>query len=289
MQKFYDYALYEEGYSKQTVHRYKQTLSFYCKVAHITEIEEVSLENVRNLFYFGRTNRNWSDNTFLCYYKSLRVFFRWCINNGYLESNPTDHIKQPKLGTNLPKALRRQQAEQILEVVDNYPFNNSFLRYRNYAIFATFIFSGIRKEELLNLKCTDVDIENQTLFVRQGKGKKDRMVPMNYRLAEALERYHIARKKAFKTCPEFFTSYTYNMGFTYSGLKRLVVKMRKATGIYFGNHILRHTFATLMLEGGCDLYSLSEMLGHSDIKTTTIYLGLSVEHLRKQVLKHPLN
>jgi site-specific recombinase XerD len=288
-QQFFDYSRYEKNYSPKTIRRYKQVLAYYCKSANVNQIEDVTRENVRNLFYFGRSEKNWSSNTYHSYYKSLRVFFRWCKNNGYLSINPTDDLELPKIEKSLPKALSKQQAERILEIVDNYPFENSFLRYRNYAIFATLIFTGIRKEELLNLKYNDIDIENQSIFIRMGKGRKDRILPMNYRLAEALERYKEARKRALKTCPEFFTSYTYDMGFTESGLKRLVVKMRKATGNYFGNHILRHTFATLMLEGGCDLYSLSKMLGHNDIKTTTIYLSASVEHLRNQMLKHPLN
>jgi len=79
------------------------------------------------------------------------------------------------------------------------------------------------------------------------------------------------------------------MGFSTTGLKRLVQVIKGASGINFSIHKLRHTFATLMLEGGCDIYSLSRMLGHSDIKTTTIYLAASVEHLRGQMTKHPLN
>lgn len=127
------------------------------------------------------------------------------------------------------------------------------------------------------------------MFIRQGKGAKDRIIPINYRLAEALQKYIEVRKKTYKTCPEFFVSYTYDMGFTDSGLKRLVEKIVAASGIKFGVHKLRHTFATLMLEGGCDIFSLSKMMGHSDIKTTTIYLAASVQHLREQILKHPLN
>jgi site-specific recombinase XerD len=79
------------------------------------------------------------------------------------------------------------------------------------------------------------------------------------------------------------------MHFTKSGIKRLDKKISKTSGIKFSLHKPRHTFATLMLEGGCDIYSLSRMMGHSDIKTTTIYLAASAEHLREQMLKHPMN
>ena len=203
--------------------------------------------------------------------------------------DPMSKIEVPKLERKLPIKLTKQESMRILEVVDNYPYQNNFLRFRNYAIFSTFIFSGIRKSELLNLKYTDVDIENMSIFIRQGKGSKDRVIPINYRLAESLQKYLEVRKKTLKTCPEFFASYTYDKGFTESGLKRLVENISKTSGIKFSAHKLRHTFATLMLEGGCDIFSLSKMMGHSDIKTTTIYLAASIYHLRDQIMKHPLN
>jgi len=288
-QKFFDYSKYIKGYAPPTITRYKQVINYFCNFAKISEIEEVTEENTRNLFYYGRTTLSWSPNTFICYHKSLMVFFRWCQKEGHMTSNPIENIEVPKLERRLPSKLTKQDALRILEVVDNYPYDNNFLRYRNYAIFATFIMSGIRKQELLNLKFTDVDVENLSIFIRQGKGSKDRIIPINYRLAESLKKYLEVRKKAYKTCPEFFTSYTYDMGFTESGIKRLVQKIVIASDIKFTIHKLRHTFATLMLEGGCDIYSLSKMMGHSDIKTTTIYLAASVQHLREQILKHPLN
>lgn len=288
-QKFFDYSKYIKGLSPRTIQRYRQVINYYCNFAKITEIEEVTKENVHNLFYFGRTTQNWTSNTYIGYHKTLIVFFRWCMKEGFMTFNPADDIEVPKLEKKLPSKLTKQDAMRILEVVDNYPYDNQFLRFRNYAIFATFIMSGIRKGELLKLKYTDVDVENLSLFIRQGKGSKDRVIPINYRLAEALQKYLEVRKKAYKTCPEFFASYTYDMGFTESGLKRLVENIVKTSGIKFTVHKLRHTFATLMLEGGCDIFSLSKMMGHSDIKTTTIYLAASIYHLREQILKHPLN
>lgn len=188
----------------------------------------------------------------------------------------------------LPPKLTKQTTLKLLEIVHNYPYEYKFLRYRNHAIFATFVFAGLRKQELLNLKFADVDIENLTIFIRQGKGGKDRIVPINFTLAEILRRYCDERKRLHKTNPEFFSSLRGNIGFTDNGLKKLVEQIRIASGIVFTVHKLRHTFATLMLEGGCDIYSLSKMMGHSDIKTTTIYLAASAEHLRAQMIKHPL-
>lgn len=290
-QKFFDYSKYIKGFSQPTIKRYRQVINYYANFANITDIEQVSKDNTRNLFYYGRTSQKWTSNTFICYHKSLAVFFRWCVKEGYMPNNPMDEIETPKLERRLPSKLTKQEAMRILEIVDNYPYqnNNKFLRYRNYAIFSTFIMAGIRKKELLNLKMIDVDIENMSIFIRQGKGSKDRVIPISSRLAEILNNYLTERKRQNKTCPEFFVSYFLNRGFGHSGLKRLLDKIVEASDIRFTIHKLRHTFATLMLEGGCDIYSLAKMMGHSDIKTTTIYLAASVEHLRAQVIKHPLN
>ncbi len=288
-QKFCDYSSSIRGYSKHTIRRYRNVIKRYCQLANISEINQVNDENVRALFYYGRTERNWSVNTFIVYHKTLLVFFRWCITQGYMKNNPITDIEKPKIEKRLPVKLNKQVSLRLLEVVYNYPYEYKFLRYRNHAIFSTFIFTGLRKQELLNLKYTDIDTDNFTIFVKQGKGNKDRIVPMSYTLAQSLKRYMDERKRLNKTNPEFFSSLRGNVGFTDNGLKKLVDQVRKSSGVSFTVHKLRHTFATLMLEGGCDIYSLSKMMGHSDIKTTTIYLSASAEHLRGQMVKHPLN
>jgi site-specific recombinase XerD len=288
-QKFCDYSSYIRGYSKDTIKRYRQVINFFCRFTKITQIEQITDQNVREFFLLGRTERKWRPNTFICYHKSLMVFFRWCVESGYMVKNLIDDIEVPKLEQRLPSKLTKQETLRLLEVVYNYPYGYKFLRYRNHAIFSMFVFAGLRKKELLKLKYTDVDIENLTIFINQGKGSKDRTIPISYTLAQTLKRYLEDRKRLNKTCPEFFVSLNHNIGFTNSGLKRLARKMKQVSKIDFTIHKLRHTFATLMLEGGCDIYSLSRMMGHSDIKTTTIYLSASVEHLRSQISKHPLN
>ncbi len=288
-QKFCDYSLSIRGYSKDTIRRYRYVTRCFSKFSGITNLNDVNEENIRALFYRGRTERKWTVNTYIVYHKSLLVFFRWCVKQGYMEKNPILNIEKPKMEKRLPPKLSQQSTLRLLEIVYNYPYEYKFLRYRNHAIFATFIFAGLRKQELLNLKYTDIDLDNLTLFVRQGKGAKDRIVPISYTLAQSLKKYVEERKRLNKVNPEFFSSLRRDTGFTANGLKRLVAQMRQASGTAFSVHKLRHTFATLMLEGGCDIYSLSKMMGHSDIKTTTIYLAASAEHLRSQMVKHPLN
>ncbi|MCG2694925.1 tyrosine-type recombinase/integrase [Candidatus Parcubacteria bacterium] len=288
-EKFYEYSLFIRGYSPHTIARYKSVINHFSKFAKISKIEEITEINVKGFFLSGRTEKNWKSNTFICYHMGLMIFFRWCVTNGYMKTNFIDDIEVPKQEKRIPPKLTKQEALKLLEVVYNYPYDYRFLRYRNHAIFSLFIFAGLRKSELLKIKLTDVDIENLTIFVNQGKGSKDRIIPMSFTLAQSLKLYLDERKRLNKTCPEFFASLNRNQGFTNTGLRNLVVKLRKVSKIKFTIHKLRHTFATLMLEGGCDIFSLSKMMGHSDIKTTTIYLAASAEHLRSQMSKHPLN
>lgn len=287
--RFCEYSTLMKGLSILTINRYNQVVSFYCRFANINNLEEVKQEDMRAFFYNGRTDRNWKANTFIHYYKTLKVFFSWCVKNGYMKVNPMDDIEVPKLEKRLPAKLTKQEASQILEVVYNYPWDSNFVRQRNYAIFSIFMFAGLRRQELLNLKFADVDIENQSIFIKLGKGNKDRVIPMSFTLAQSLKNYLTERIKTKKTCPNFFASSYHDAAFSLTGLRNLIKRINKSSGIKFVAHKLRHTFATLMLEGGCDIYSLSKMMGHSDIKTTTIYLYASVEHLRAQMSKHPLN
>lgn len=287
--EFYEYSHYIRGYSEETIKRYRNCIRMYSKHCNVQSTEDISEESIRKFFFYGRTELNWCASTFITYHKSMVVFLRWCVHNKYLQENYAEDIEVPKLEKKLPPKLSRQDAMRLLEVVYNYPYKYRFLRYRNHAMFSVFLFAGLRKKELLNLKLMDVDLENYSIFVRQGKGSKDRIIPITPKLVESLEKYLQERKRLNKTCPEFFTSLNRNCAFTDTGMKRLVKKMREASGIPFSAHKLRHTFATLMLEGGCDIYSLSKMMGHSDIKTTTIYLAATAEHLRAQIGKHPLN
>ncbi len=288
-ERFAEYSSYIRGFSPVTIERYRKVIRMYSTHARIKELEEVTEENTRNYFFWGRTEKKWSANSFITYHKTLVVFFRWCMDQKLMSKNPMDEIELPKLNKKLPPKLTKQEALRLLEVSFNYPYKYRFQRFRNHAIFSTFIFTGLRRKELLSLKYQDVDIQNLSIFVNQGKGGKDRIIPISFTLAESLKKYLLERHRLKKKCPEFFTSLNRDCGFTETGMKRLTESIVKASGIKFGIHKLRHTFATLMLEGGCDIYSLSKMMGHSDIKTTTIYLAASAEHLRGQMGKHPLN
>lgn len=288
-ERFCDYSLTVRGLSMTTVISRRTAIRVYSRVSGTSTLEEATEESLRSFFYKGRTELRWSTGTYITYYRTLLAFFRWCLKQHYLAKNPLEAIEIPKHRRNIPSKLSKQQALQLLEIVSNYPYKTNFQRRRNHAIFATFIFAGLRLQELLHLRFSDVDLENLTIFVYQGKGNKDRIVPMSATLAQSLKSYIHERNKLKKTGPQFFSSLHGNLAFTKAGLKNVIKQACRASGFTFSAHKLRHTFATLMLEGGCDIYSISRMMGHADISTTTIYLSATAELLRNQMTKHPLN
>ncbi len=276
------------GQSLRTLKASRTIIRAYQKFSNLQSIHEATANSVRAYILHGRSECAWKASTTHTIHKKLRVYFEWCIKNDYLKENPAIDIDLPRLEYRVPKYLNEQDAHRLLESVYNYPYSNQYLRYRNHAIFSVYIFAGLRKMELLNLRFMDVDFENMTIFVRQGKGRKDRMVPMNYTLSQSLSRYVEERKRLRLTVPEFFVSAARGRALTEAGLLYIVKQLRKASGIHFTIHQLRHTFATLMVEGGCDIIPISKMLGHSKIETTMIYAHASAKHLRAEIGKHPL-
>ncbi|WP_292942874.1 tyrosine-type recombinase/integrase [Olleya sp. UBA1516] len=284
---FCTYSKFIKGLSDNTIKRYSENINNFISLSEVNHFDDINEQKVLAFFFKGRVERKWKSTTYRTYYMTLIVFFDWAVANGHLETNYVKGIELPKIPKSLPKNLSKQQTNLILETTLNFPCSHRFIRYRNHAILSTFVFAGIRKDELFKLTLDDVDIENRTLFIN-GKGEKQRIIPISYRLAEILKRYLKERQKLKKTCPAFFTSFRLNKAYTDAGLRRVVKSIRECSGVYFRPHVLRHTFATLMLEGGCDVYSLSKMMGHNDIKTTTLYLSASAEHLRSVLMKHPL-
>jgi site-specific recombinase XerD len=287
LENFCNYSKFIKGLSDSTIKRYSENITNFINLSNINYFHELNEQKVLAFFFKGRVEKKWKATTYRTYYMTLVVFFDWAVTNSHLQKNYVKGIDLPKIPKSLPKNLSKQQTNTILETAINYPYSHRFLRYRSHAILATFVYAGIRKDELFKLTLDDVDIENRTLFIN-GKGDKQRIVPISFNLSHILNRYLTERSKLKKTCPAFFASFRLNKAYTDSGLRREVRLIRESSGIYFRPHVLRHTFATLMLEGGCDIFSLSKMMGHSDIKTTTLYLSASAEHLRGALSKHPL-
>jgi site-specific recombinase XerD len=287
--RFCQHSLVFKGNTPRTIKWFESDFRWFQRFANLETIEQLTKSIIEDWIRHGKLEKGWSPKTIRLRLQSLSLFLNWCVQEEIIAENPCLRIPKPKIPKTIPKHLSLEKAQELLEWTRNYPFDYKFDRKRAIAIIATFLYTGIRKAELENLKMEDVDIENKTLYVRQGKCSKDRLIPLNTVLIEYMSQYLKDRKRMKKNCPYFFTSMRQDSKMGESVIKRLFDKIKKASKIDFYPHLLRHTFATLMLEGGCNLFALSQMMGHSDIKTTTIYLAATKSHLLDQIAKHPLD
>ena len=248
-------------------------------------MNDITLECLQEFFYEGKEKYQWSYWTFLNHYKYLNKFLRWCVNQKYIKENPIPQIHKPKKPQNLPRRLTQEEGQKILCSTFNYHWPYDFQQTRNYAITATFLFSGIRASELINLSVTDIDLDNSQIFIRSGKGNKDRYVPMHYKLKNALRRYESDKRRLGKNSIYYFTSVRSNKPITYKVVSKICKTVSQFSNVRFTPHQLRHTFASVSIEQGMGLVQAKEILGHSNIQSTMIYLKMTPQGLKDSLNK----
>lgn len=289
LRQFCQYSRTLKGNTERGVKTLSYEVGHFFRHVDVPEIADITQTHLENYLFECQAKHGWAAKTVRNRLISMRVFLDWCVHQELIVANPARNIPLPKLPKRLPKSLCKQDALALLDWTQSYRYEFASERSRAVAIIAMFMFSGLRLSELYNLKRTDVNLEQRTLFVRSGKGDKDRLVIINDELALHLSAYLQERDRQRKHCPYFFASIQSDKPIDVSVVPRLVKKLRNSCGIYFTAHMLRHTFATLMLEGGADLVAIKEMMGHSDINTTMIYLSVSTGHLREAINKHALS
>jgi integrase/recombinase XerD len=209
----------------------------------------------------------------------LRSFYRHLRRDGILDSDPTSELRAPRPRNKLPRVLSRDEVNRLLE----QPRGSSAAAVRDRALLETMYACGLRASEAIALALRDVDLEAGVLIAR-GKGSKERLVPIGSQALDTLGLYlQKARPRLveLRTEPHVFVNQRGGQ-LSRQGLCKIVKRHARSAGLDEGlsPHTLRHTFATHLLAGGCDLRSLQEMLGHADIGTTQVYTHLSADRLR---------
>ncbi|MBZ5500451.1 MAG: site-specific tyrosine recombinase XerC [Acidobacteriia bacterium] len=290
-------ALRVLNYSEYTVKNRRVHLGFFLAWCHdrgITEPTEVTrpiLEHYqRYLFHYRQKNGNplsfRSQHTRLV---PIRVWFRWLARQHHILHNPASELELPRLEHRLPKSvLSVGEIEQVLA----QPDIRDPLGLRDRALMETLYSTGMRRRELANLKVYDLDTERGTVTIRQGKGKKDRMIPIGERAAAWMEKYIREARPKLVVEPDDHTVFLSNAGepFCLDHLSDLVREHVDAANIGKRGacHMIRHTMATLMLDNGADTRYIQEMLGHADLKTTQIYTQVSIRQLKRiHAATHP--
>ncbi len=270
---FIDYLFRERHYSEHTLKNYRRDLTLLLTYLASYQLswQQLDHKNLRawlaNLHQHGL-----SANSIRRMLASVRSFYRFLIKQGLIQSNPALEVKSPKLPKRLPEALHVDRTNAMLNTaVDDEP-----LALRDQAMLELIYGSGLRLSELCNLKLQDISWSEHLLTVT-GKGQKTRIIPFGQKAHQALEAWLKFHNKA---SPYVFTSKN-----NHALSPRSVQYRFKAFGLKHGidlhPHMLRHSFATHLLESSGDLRAVQELLGHSNISTTEIYTHLDFQHLLK--------
>lgn len=289
LERYLQYCVCIRNYAPGTILSYREIFRFFIASTGVVYLEELTKPLIESWFFHGRLERKWTAVTFRHYHKRFNAFSKWLVKEGIIEKNVVAEIELPKMEQKLPKTLSREESLLILDMSYHMKYAYKFEKYRNRAIIAVMLLAGLRISEAANLKLQDVSFESRMIFIHHGKGAKDRMIPINMKLYTILEEYVKDRKRLNKNSIFFFTSVQGDEGIGKRAVTNHIRMVREKLKISFSAHTLRHAFARLMLEGGCDIYTLSKIMGHSKITTTTIYLSCSSVQMAKSVEMHSLN
>jgi len=211
----------------------------------------------------------------------LKVWFKWLAHRKYIPHDPAAELELPRVGYKLPSVMNKEEVERVL----SQPKIEVPLGIRDRAILELLYSSGLRRMELLHLKLYDVDQKHGLVTVREGKGKRDRVVPIGERALAWLDMYlNTLRPEIVRQPDDSIVFLTSNgVPFTPNHLSWLARQYVKSAGIGKSGacHIFRHTMATLMLEGGADIRYIQAMLGHVRLDTTQIYTHVSIRRLKQ--------
>lgn len=287
LSEFLKYIDLEKNYSNYTLINYKDDLSFYLDFLNKENIDVLDSDYkvIRNYLSY-MYNKKYSSKTISRHISSLRSFYKYMLKENYIVKNPMTLISNPKQESKLPHFLYYNELETIL----NIPDKSKPLGQRDSVILELLYSTGIRVSELVNIKLKDINLSTRKIRIL-GKGNKERIVLYGEYLKNLLDIYlNDGREKLVKNNQEYLVLNKNGSGLTTRGVRVIIDNILKKGEIDFhiSPHVLRHTFATHMLDSGADLKSVQELLGHENLSTTQIYTHVSNERLRKVYLStHP--
>lgn len=284
MRLYLHFCRTEKGLAANTIGSYRRDLSRLGHFLNSTELQSVTLELLRLYLDFLRRS-GLSNRSIARQVSNLRGFFGFLAEEGKLAANPAEMLAAPRIGSSLPKYLGRSSVNRLLDS----PVEGSVRDLRDRAMLDLLYATGVRVSELIHIRISDLDASEGTLRVT-GKGNKQRMVPVGRQALEAVAAYlSSARGQLLKgrTSPHLFVT-ARGKPMTRQAFWKLLRARGRAAGVFgkLSPHVLRHSFATHLLEGGAGLRSVQAMLGHADIGTTQIYTHVMRSRLRQTVEEH---
>ena len=288
--KFIEYLKYQRNYSDFTCNNYKKDLNEYNSFILSNKINYKNMDyNEAKEYVIYLNKKNDAKSTISRKLSSLRTFYKYLVLNNKVESNPFLLVSSPKKEKRIPKFINYNYMEEIL----NVPNIKTKEGQRERVILEVLYASGVRVSELVNIKLKDIDFSNKNILIF-GKGSKERLVSFG---DYALEYINLYLKEGRNLLLDGIKSDYLIVGkksekLTTRRVEQIIDDIIKRTSIKLNitPHMFRHTFATHLLDNGCDLLVVQELLGHASLSSTEIYTHVSNEHLREVYLKcHPRN
>lgn len=288
---FLKYLKNERNYSEMTIDNYRRDIEKFMDFLYKEDVLFLDVDRVviRN-FLTEELNANISKRSCKRRLCSLKQFYKYLVREERIAVNPFDFVSTPKSDITYPHALYK---EQIRAILDANSKRTDELMLRDQAILSTLYFTGIRASELVNLDIQSLSLIRRTLDV-VGKGNKERILPISEECKRDLDSYiknlrGILLSRAKVKTPALFLN-SQGERLTTRGLEFILDSIEEKTGSFVGlhPHLLRHSFATHLLENGADLRVIQELLGHASINATQVYTHVSEEAMKEEYLSsHP--
>ena len=290
LELFLEYLQVELGLSENTQLSYLRDLRLFCKAFGLQEKDLAAVERQQIVRYVTDLKmKGRAAATIARKLAALKAFYRFMVQEDYMPSDPAEAVEAGTKGTHLPKVLTEDEVEALLSAPDLTTAEG----LRDRALLEMLYATGMRVSEIVNLKVENVNLEMKYVLVF-GKGAKERIVPLGSVAAGYLERYLKEARPTFFVKDEEDPQTVFiglgGQGLTRQRVWKLIGQYGRNAGIlkHISPHMLRHSFATHLLDNGADLRSVQEMLGHADISTTQIYTHLTNKRLRAVYEKaHP--
>ena len=284
IEKYLEYLKIQKNYSINTIEGYEEDIEFFKKFLDKNSYNflEVEYKDIRQFFNY-MDSLKLSKNTISRKISSLRNFYKYLARNNYIKYNPFSLTKGPKKDKLLPKFLYYNELEEMFNVCDT----TTFYGLRNRLILEILYATGIRVGELEYMKIKDINFYENKIKIL-GKGNKERIVYFGEYTREILDLY--LKQRTDKN--EYLLINNHKERLTSRGIRYILNKIIAKTSIEtkISPHMLRHTFATHMLNEGCDLLSVQELLGHESLRATQVYTHVTNDRLKDVYLKtHPRN